>query len=83
MSYILIIIACFLDFAQICLLKKRVEFLKKRVEFLEDTDLINAHTMGVMARIVNIIETQYKNDEELIEDLENLVKEVKYDEEDF
>lgn len=80
MSYILIMIACFLDFAQICFLKKRVEILEKIVELLEDTNLKNAHTMGVMARIVDIIETQYENDEELIEDLEDLVKEVKYDE---
>lgn len=80
MNYILIIIACFLDFAQICLLKKRVEFLDKRVEFLEDINLKEAHTMGVMVRLVDIIETQYENDEELIEDLEDLIKEVKYDE---
>lgn len=73
MNNILIIIACFLDFALIRL-------LEKRVEFLEDTNLKNAHTMSVMAQIVDIIETQYENDEELIEDLEDLIKEVKYDE---
>lgn len=58
----------------------KLNILEKRVEFLEDINLKEAHTMGVIARIVDIIETQYENDAELIEDLEDLVKEVKYDE---